>query len=96
MNNATNITQATTLLRRWRKLFTDIGCPDVEDGRLFSETGAFCSTIKCQFQELEEVDDGGQPLRKGLRMGSPSRDLPLSEYPRSVQPDLGQETSDGA
>ena len=29
------------LLRRWRKLYADVGCPDHPDGKLFSETGQF-------------------------------------------------------
>jgi len=70
-----NIDEAVVLLRRWRKLFTDIGCPDAQDGRLFSETGAFCSSVERQPEELEEIDDSNRPVRKGLRMGGPSSDL---------------------
>ena len=38
----TTIDVAVELLRRWRKLYTDLGVPDHGDGRLFSETGVFC------------------------------------------------------
>ena len=38
----TDFDSATALLRRWRKLYTDVGCPEHKDGRLFSETGSFC------------------------------------------------------
>ena len=65
---------AVGLLRRWRHLFTELGCPDVTDGKLFSESGDFCRDIH-EFREIE--------ADSRIKMSGPSRDLPKYEGPLS-------------
>ncbi len=74
---------STALLCRWRKLFTELGCPDVTDGRLFSETGAFCrlSDSDDDVHEIREVQDES---RFRVKMSGPSKDLPMSDYPTKI------------